>query len=196
MARSDTELSKAVSHALRHDPSSYGLALDSEGWVKVQDLVAALGNRHSDWENLDEERLQEMIDRSSKRRHEILNGKIRAIYGHSTPDRVVKQAAVPPALLYHGTDSDAAAKILSEGLKPMTRQYVHLSRPAHCPRTRASKRQSSGNSTSAGGRCEPQRRGLLRRKRVGLARRLHSSGFRIEGCIEVAQGLLGLPSEG
>ncbi len=142
MARSDTELSKAVSHALRHDPSSYGLALDSEGWVKIQDLVAALGNRHSDWENLDEERLQEMIDRSSKRRHEILNGKIRAIYGHSTPDRVVKQAAVPPELLYHGTASDVADKILSEGLKPMTRQYVHLSLDLHTAREVGARKDS------------------------------------------------------
>ena len=72
----------------------------------------------------------------------FLNGKIRAIYGHSAPDRVVKQAAVPPSLLYHGTDSDAADKILSEGLKPMTRQYVHLSLDQHTAREVGARKDS------------------------------------------------------
>jgi RNA:NAD 2'-phosphotransferase (TPT1/KptA family) len=36
------ELSKAVSHALRHEPSAYGLVPDARGWVKVQDLPVSL----------------------------------------------------------------------------------------------------------------------------------------------------------
>lgn len=125
--RSDTELSKAVSQMLRHEPSAYGLIPDGDGWVGVQDLIAALKQKYVPWGNLDEGDLQEMVNRSQKRRHEIRDGKIRALYGHSTPERVLKRTVIPPAHLYHGTDPNAAAKILIEGLKPMTRQYVHLS---------------------------------------------------------------------
>jgi putative RNA 2'-phosphotransferase len=36
-------------------------------------------------------------------------------------------ASKPPAILYHGTSPSAAKNIMSEGLRPMNRQYVHLS---------------------------------------------------------------------
>ena len=52
---------------------------------------------------------------------------IRAFYGHSTAEKIEKQPAVPPPLLYHGTYAKAVAAIRQEGLKSMKRQYVHLS---------------------------------------------------------------------
>ena len=33
MKKPSTELSRVLSHALRHDPGCYGLELDPEGWV-------------------------------------------------------------------------------------------------------------------------------------------------------------------
>ena len=33
MKKPSTELSRVLSHALRHDPGRYGLELDPEGWV-------------------------------------------------------------------------------------------------------------------------------------------------------------------
>jgi putative RNA 2'-phosphotransferase len=68
-----------------------------------------------------------MVATSSKQRHEIDGGRIRAIYGHSIPARIARTPAEPPPLLYHGTSPEAAAVILAEGLRPMARQYVHLS---------------------------------------------------------------------
>ena len=35
--------------------------------------------------------------------------------------------ATPPAILYHGTAPAIVPTILRDGLKPMSRQYVHLS---------------------------------------------------------------------
>jgi putative RNA 2'-phosphotransferase len=55
------------------------------------------------------------------------DGKIRAYYGHSIADKVERETAVPPAILYHGTTPQSAEKIRIEGLNPMNRQYVHLS---------------------------------------------------------------------
>lgn len=120
-------LSRAVSHALRHEPDAYGLELDPEGWAGVNALLRALKQRSSEWTNVTEIDLRTMIQRSAKQRHELRGPAIRAIYGHSTSARITKEAKEPPRLLYHGTDARAADAILSDGLKPMARQYVHLS---------------------------------------------------------------------
>lgn len=122
----DTELSKAASYALRHDPQSYGLTLDPQGWVPVDDLIHAIKARHG-WDKLQVEDLSRMIAQSSKRRHEMADGRIRALYGHSVPGQIEKPAQTPPDVLYHGTDRQAAQSILREGLSRMSRQYVHLS---------------------------------------------------------------------
>lgn len=122
-----TALSKLISQALRHEPYAYGLQLDPEGWVEVDALLHALRRQSSEWVDLTELDLRTMIQRSPKQRHEIVGGRIRALYGHSTPERLAKQARRPPELLYHGTDSKAAESILAEGLKSMGRQYAHLS---------------------------------------------------------------------
>jgi putative RNA 2'-phosphotransferase len=124
------ELSKVVSQALRHAPEAYGLTLDPEGWANVQDLISALSRTHPELGALAESHLSEMIARSRKQRHEIAGGRIRALYGHSTPERLAKQPRKPPELLYHGTDPKAADSILTEGLKSMGRQYAHLSADA------------------------------------------------------------------
>ena len=119
-------LSRAVSHALRHEPGRYGLILDAEGWASVEDLLAVL-HRRLTWARLTPTDLQRMIDRSDKPRFELRGDRIRARYGHSLPVKVPHPRAQPPAVLYHGTTPGAAATILVEGLRPMGRQYVHLS---------------------------------------------------------------------
>jgi putative RNA 2'-phosphotransferase len=60
-------------------------------------------------------------------RYQIQGDKIRALYGHSVPGKLLKKPGTPPDLLYHGTVSRAVDAIRQEGLKPMSRQYVHLS---------------------------------------------------------------------
>ncbi len=120
-------LSRAVSHALRHEPWLYELELDDEGWASVESILAALRKERAQWTNLCEADLVRMIEDSSKRRHEVKEGRIRAIYGHSTPGKLLQMPATPPDLLYHGTAPDVVALIKSSGLLPMGRQYVHLS---------------------------------------------------------------------
>lgn len=120
-------LSKVMSHALRHRPWLYELELDGEGWVPVADLVSALRGQGGRWANLTESDLDEVIRTSPKARYEIRGGMIRAMYGHSTPGRLSRQAAQPPRVLFHGTSPGAAKSILQQGLRPMGRQYVHLS---------------------------------------------------------------------
>lgn len=120
-------LSKTIAHALRHKPEDYGLTLDAEGWVAVDDLLAALRRRFGAQRPVSLADIERIMAESAKQRFEMRAGKIRAFYGHSTADRIEREAATPPAVLYHGTTPQAAQAILHEGLKSMNRQYVHLS---------------------------------------------------------------------
>lgn len=126
MATDRTRLSKAVAHMLRHQPWRYELELDEAGWVDLDALVAALRTERR-WRSLARADVEEMVHRSAKRRYEIADGRIRALYGHSVPGRIVRELGVPPPVLFHGTAADAATVIRDEGLRPMRRQYVHLS---------------------------------------------------------------------
>lgn len=121
------KLSKTVSHALRHEPWHYELELDAEGWAPVDQLLDALRAKGGAWEAVDREALDTMIKLSAKRRFELVGDRIRALYGHSLPGRIERQAARPPELLYHGTAPETWAVIRVEGLQPIRRQYVHLS---------------------------------------------------------------------
>ena len=121
------QLSKAISHALRHAPWVYELELDKDGWVNIDDLLDGLADQRRQWEQVSENDLQRIIDQSDKQRFEISEGLIRALYGHSVPNKLLKTPAVPPDTLFHGTPDRTVQTIRTEGLKPMSRQYVHLS---------------------------------------------------------------------
>lgn len=122
-----TQLSKAVSHALRHEPWLYELELDDEGWVSVDMLLEALREQREKWKYLTVGDIARMVESSDKRRFELKDGRIRALYGHSLPKKLLKRPATAPDELYHGTSPKAVQTIMRNGLKPMQRQYVHLS---------------------------------------------------------------------
>lgn len=122
-----TQLSKTMSHALRHAPQLYNLQLDEQGWVPVEALLEALHHHRRLWADLQETDLRAVMANADKQRFEIRDSKIRAIYGHSVREKIEKIPSTPPTILYHGTTPQAAASIRIQGLKPMGRQYVHLS---------------------------------------------------------------------
>lgn len=120
-------LSKEISYALRHAPWEYELELDADGFVPIEQLLAAINESGHYERPVTAADLAHIIETSEKKRHEIQGDKIRALYGHSVPERISRQRITPPSLLYHGTTHKALASILRDGLKPMGRQYVHLS---------------------------------------------------------------------
>jgi putative RNA 2'-phosphotransferase len=120
-------LSKTMSHALRHQPWLYELELDGEGWVPLDELLVALRERGGWWASIDRARIEETVGLSPKRRFEINGDRVRALYGHSVPGRLSRVPARPPPRLFHGTAPQTVDVVLRDGLRPMTRQYVHLS---------------------------------------------------------------------
>lgn len=119
-------LSREVSYALRHAPWQYELELDENGWVSVEQLLTAL-KENSQWESVTIEDLEHIIECSDKKRHELVDGRIRALYGHSVPKKIVKESAEPPVILFHGTARRFLESIENKGILPKGRQYVHLS---------------------------------------------------------------------
>ena len=123
----DVEISKFLSHALRHEPWLYELELDDEGWAPLDAVVKAMREERQEWSDSSHVDIRRAVESSSRRRHEISGERIRALYGHSIPGTLRRQPAVPPDLLFHGTSPDVITTIMRDGLKPMSRQYVHLS---------------------------------------------------------------------
>jgi len=118
-------LSKEISYVLRHNPQQYGLVLDEQGWVSVDALISSL-NRQGRFKSLSISDIEKMIRVSEKKRHEVCDGKIRALYGHSTKEKIKREPIKPPDVLYHGTTQRFVQSILAVGLISKSRQYVHL----------------------------------------------------------------------
>lgn len=120
------KLSSEISYALRHAPWEYNLELDKEGWVSISQLICAL-NLKNEWNIVTEFDIQTIVSKSYQKRFEVADNKIRAMYGHSVPFKIIKPVTQPPDTLYHGTSNEAYNKIILNGILPQTRQYVHLS---------------------------------------------------------------------
>jgi putative RNA 2'-phosphotransferase len=126
MDRRLVRLSTVLAKALRHTPWLFELEMDDDGWVSVESMLDAL-HEQPRWHDVTEADFAEIIAQSEKRRYEMIDGRIRALYGHSTPNKLRKTPAAPPEILYHGTTSTALPVILETGLLPMRRQYIHFS---------------------------------------------------------------------
>ncbi|MGE6226198.1 RNA 2'-phosphotransferase [Paenibacillus chitinolyticus] len=124
-SKEDTRLSKLMSKMLRHTPGDFGLILDKEGFCRLEDFLTVL-NRVSGFKDVRPEDIQRVVRESEKQRFEIAEDSIRARYGHSH-ERITYEASEPPSVLYHGTNRKAVPQIMTDGLLPMSRQYVHLS---------------------------------------------------------------------
>lgn len=123
--KQEESLSKFMSKILRHSPDAFGITLDQEGFCKLDDFVSAIRNE-ARWSSIQNSDIEQVVRHCKKQRYEIVGAFIRANYGHSV-ERITYKEAKPPALLFHGTNTKVSNIILAEGLKPMGRQYVHLS---------------------------------------------------------------------
>ncbi|MCM3781539.1 RNA 2'-phosphotransferase [Neobacillus mesonae] len=123
--KEEESLSKFMSKLLRHTPEEFGLTLDHEGYCYIQDLLGVIV-KVSRQSQITVEDVEQVVRNCPKQRYEINSGYIRANYGHSY-GRINYEERTPLTVLYHGTNTKVANKILREGIKPMGRKYVHLS---------------------------------------------------------------------
>lgn len=136
----EVRLSKTLSWLLRHGAKSEGLFMRSDGYVRVNDLLAL--PRLSSPTQLDLPTLQRLVDNDSKNRYMLRQGPdeaaptagdiwwIRANQGHSLKaieldlKPVLSATDIPMAV--HGTSRKAWESISTQGLSRMGRNHVHL----------------------------------------------------------------------
>lgn len=125
-AKQLTHTSKFLSLVLRHQPDAAGITLDAHGWADVEKLLIGMTQAGKP---VDLEMLEEIVRTDEKQRYLFSEDhtKIRANQGHSIAVDLEFQPVTPPDTLWHGTASRFLERIMAEGLKPMSRQYVHLS---------------------------------------------------------------------
>ncbi|WP_067494197.1 RNA 2'-phosphotransferase [Actinoplanes sp. TFC3] len=126
LSKEQVRISRRMSQVLRHRPEAAGLTLDANGWVSVADLLAAL--------HIDRAALDVVVAGNDKSRFAVAAGpdgveRIRASQGHSSRVGIdlALDPADPPATLFHGTPRHNAVPIKQDGLRPGSRQHVHLS---------------------------------------------------------------------
>lgn len=126
MEKSD-KLSVFISLVLRHKPEAAGICLDEHGWADVDELLKGINNTGR---TIDMDILEEIVRTDNKQRYSFNEDKtlIRANQGHSIPVDVELEEKKPPQYLFHGTAERFLDAIMAEGLKPMSRLYVHLSK--------------------------------------------------------------------
>lgn len=129
MARKKDKLSIFLSLVLRHKPEAANISLDNHGWADVGLLIKGVNETGR---NLDMDTLEEIVRTDEKGRYSFNDdkSKIRANQGHSVEVDMEFVEAIPPDELYHGTAKKNLVGIMSNGLSPMSRQYVHLSKDA------------------------------------------------------------------
>lgn len=115
------KVSRYMSYLLRHNPE--GLKIDRYGFVGLDELYKKLKKRFP----IDRSFIYRSVERSRRKRFEIVGNRIRALYGHTIQVKMKLKEDKNTKVFYHGTTPEAASKILRFGLKPMKRLWVHLS---------------------------------------------------------------------
>lgn len=137
-----------MSGALRHFPEDAGLELDDRGWTSYDDLVAAVERKYG-WTRAehvaaviatDPEGRFERTGGAGSNKESDLADRVRAAYGHSVDVSLEPTDAPVPDELYHGTAPANLESIRESGLRPMSRQHVHLSESPDAARRVGSRR--------------------------------------------------------
>lgn len=125
-SNSDIKLGRFLSLVLRHDPSAAGISLDGHGWADVKELLAGVSRTGR---KIDMDTLERIVRENNKQRYSFNEDhtRIRANQGHSLSVDVELREETPPQYLYHGTATRFFPAIQREGIRKMSRQYVHLS---------------------------------------------------------------------
>ncbi|NNF06959.1 MAG: RNA 2'-phosphotransferase [Candidatus Eisenbacteria bacterium] len=122
--RNAARLSKFLALVLRHRAFQFDLRLDDEGFVPVDELLEVIHEQGLDW--VTEDDLAQVGSDHVRKRFEIVDGKIRATYGHSFRKPIRYTEIDPPEFLFAGMAKNKSTLARSNGLKPDGRQYVHL----------------------------------------------------------------------
>jgi putative RNA 2'-phosphotransferase len=125
-SKRQVKISKFLSKHLRHTPERLNLKLSADGWVAVDELLAACTASNF---LITRAELYQVVAENDKQRFAFNESqtRIRANQGHSIKVDLQLEPQTPPDILYHGTGEKSVPMILKAGLIKMSRHHVHLS---------------------------------------------------------------------
>jgi putative RNA 2'-phosphotransferase len=140
LSKTDTkavgQASKKLSWLLRHGAAEAGVAMDADGWAKIEDVLRVV--------RVSRALFEQAVAQNDKKRFEVDGEFVRACQGHSSG--VVSMEAMEASwteleatdgLVWHGTSVDAIDGIATSGIVSVSRTHVHL---AESPRSTVGKR--------------------------------------------------------
>lgn len=135
------QISKFISLILRHKPELIGLTLDENGWANVDELIEKSNTNDNE---LTLDLLKQIVEENDKQRFTFNEdySKIRANQGHTVKVDLELESTTPPEFLYHGTVEKFIDSIKENGLKPIERLHVHLSKDIDTAKNVGSRRGS------------------------------------------------------
>lgn len=125
---SDKELKALILNALRHDPDSIGILLDSEGYVTREDFLGC-ANLSSEYV-IRPGQLDAILSKDGGALFEVRGTTFRAITGHTTDQFDYPPAQPDEPLYYLVSQKDYDAHIEEWGLEPVRTRYIPLERTA------------------------------------------------------------------
>ncbi len=127
-------ISKLLSLILRHRPDEFGLNMDAYGFIPLEEVVEAVQQRYS---AVGEEDIRDLIDTSRQHRFEIVDDRVRALYGHSFFVEMDGEPMEAPEYLYLCVPAGQGRRMKEEGIRSEDRFYLHLSPTREVAESRA-----------------------------------------------------------
>ncbi|MFH0815965.1 MAG: RNA 2'-phosphotransferase [Methanobacteriota archaeon] len=121
-------IGRTMAGVLRHFPERYGLTMDEQGWIDLEQFVTAVQARQRMFRWLKTHHIMAVIETDPKGRYQFREGKIRATYAHSIEVKLDLPTRDIPDVLYYPTTQEEMELLLETGLKPADRKMVHLSK--------------------------------------------------------------------
>jgi len=120
---------RIMAGVLRHFPEKFGVEMDAQGWVSIDDFVAELRSQKDRLHWFKNHHIVAIVATDPKGRYQIEADKFRATYGHSL-DLDLKDLPGDniPDDLYYPVAEEEVDLIIERGLTPTDRKKVHLSR--------------------------------------------------------------------
>ena len=116
-------ITRSLAYMLRHRPERFDLELDAHGFGDLDEVARAVSERLG--EDVDGDDLRDAVEAGTRRRYEIKDESIRALYGHSIPIEPGPDCE-PPDVLYLGLPSRDVERAQRNGLRGGRRSYLHL----------------------------------------------------------------------
>ena len=122
------KLGRTMAGVLRHFPERYGLRMNKQGWVDLEDFINEVKNKQRRFRWLKAHHVLAIIDTDPKGRYQFRNGMIRATYAHSVDVELDLPTRGIPDHLFFPTTKEEKDILLETGLMPSDRKKVHLSK--------------------------------------------------------------------